>query len=102
MVGLFDRIKIILGRKAKAEVKSEPVISQPQDPPVEVQVSESVDNKVYYDFLRVASELQKHVEVLSQQAPEVSHAGELERFKQYAELAKQNKIDNDALNEDLE
>lgn len=98
MVSLFDKIKIILSRKVDVEDKTEPVVSQP----AEVQGNELTNNRVYYDFLRGASELQKPAEAVDVQDPKPEHASELERLKHYAELAKQNKLDSDTLNEDLE
>jgi hypothetical protein len=104
MASLSDKIRIFLGMKVNTEDKTEPVVNQP----AEVQVSPSVNtplvnNEIYYRILRNAlePELEKQAEGVNPPVPEPEHANELERLKQYAELAKQNKLDNDALNEDL-
>lgn len=98
MVSLFDKIKIILGKKANGEDKTEPIVSQPK----EFQGNGLADNKVYYGFLRGASELQMQTEVVAVQSPELTHTSELGSLKYYAELAKQNKLDSNELNEDLD
>ncbi len=105
MVSLSDRIKLFLGIAVNTEDKTELAVNQPaevQDNPF--QGNPSVDNKIYYGFLRDATEpeLEKQVEEADLPVPELNHASELERLKQYAELAKQNKLDNDTLNDDLE
>lgn len=105
MVSLFDKIKIILGIKVNTEDKTEPVVDQPAEFQGDPLVNNPlVDNKIYYGILRNAPEpeLEKQVEEVNPPVPELKHAGELERLKQYAELAKQNRLDNDALNEELE
>lgn len=126
MVKLFDSIKNLLGIKANAEEKIEPVVSQP----AEVQVNEPTynltDGKAYFTILRGEPDLPKQIEEVRVRAPDAkailpgepeppkqveevtvqaqgsNHSHELELLKHYAELAKQNKMDSDALNEDLE
>jgi hypothetical protein len=108
MVSLFDRIKIFLGMKASAPDKTEPAVNQP----AEVQSSTLKDNNVSSgdiltalvknDILPEASELPKQTEDVNVQNPELKHASELERLKQYAELIKQNRLNSNELNEDLD
>jgi hypothetical protein len=98
MVSLFDRIRILLSRNVDAGGKTEPIVS----PPEEVQAMELPNNEAYYDFLRGASEPQEQIETADAQELKPNHASELEHLKHFAELAKQNKLDSAALNEDLE
>lgn len=99
MVGLFDRIKILLSKKVSVEDKTEPVVSQP----AEIQVIElPPNNEAYYDFLRGELEQQEQIETVVVDDIKPNHASELEHLKHFAELAKQNKLDSAALNEDLE
>ncbi len=103
MVSVFDRIKILLGIEVNAEDETEPSVNQQ----AEFQDIELPNINFHYDvlpFLRKsdASELQKQNEEASVQGPELKHAGELERLKHYAELIKQNKLDDSVLNEDKE
>lgn len=100
MASLFDRIKAALGIKASEEARIEerPVADQP----VEAQAIVPPNNDAYYDFLRGSPEPQLQVEATAVQEPVPNHAGELELIKHYAELAKQNMLDSNALNEDLE
>jgi hypothetical protein len=98
MVGLFGKIKIFLGIEANTEDKTEPIVSLP----AEFQGAISTNNKGYYDILRSEPKLQNQTEEVDVRGPELKHVGELEQLKHYAELAKQNKLDSDALNEDLE
>lgn len=99
MVSLFDRVKILLGIESSMEDETEPVVSQPVE---EVQNNELTDYKTYYSILRGEPEPQKQTEAVSVQAIELKHASELKQLKYYIELAKQNKLDSDELNEDLE
>jgi hypothetical protein len=98
MVGLFDKIKIFLGIKADAEDEAEPIVSLP----AEFQGAIVTDNKAYFDILRSEPKPQIQAEETDVQDQGLKHAAELERLKHYAELAKQNKLDSDELNEDLE
>jgi hypothetical protein len=103
MVSLFDRIKLILGIEDNTEDKTEPVVDQPAEVQADPLVSNPpVDNRIYYSILRNAPDLEKQVEEIGPPVSEPNHASELEQLKHYAELAKQNKLDSNALNEDLD
>jgi hypothetical protein len=106
MVSLFDQIKILLGIGVNAEEETGPLVNQ-QAEFQDIPLADLADNSIHYDvlpFLRKsdASELQKQDGEVGVQGPQLKHAGELERLKYYAELAKQNKLDSNELNEDAE
>jgi hypothetical protein len=104
MVDLFGRIRALLGMNVDVEEEAESTETEPVvvSMPVEVQDAPLVDNKVYCAILRGEPGVQGQAETADLQAPEPKYVGELEQLKHYAELAKQNKLDSDALNEDLE
>lgn len=117
MVSLFDKIRILLGMKAiNTGDYTEPVVDQSAG----FQVTPLPDNKVYYGILRNAPEVEEQAEEANPQASGLKHAGEpqvqageldlqsqelrhaseLEQLKHYADLAKQNKLEDDELKED--
>ncbi len=111
MTSLFDRIKILLGMKIDVQetVETSPSVT----PQPEIQDSVVPDSNTYSagalgavvrsDVIPEAVlEPQKQAEETAVQGQELNHSSELELLKHYAELAKQNKMDSAALNEDLE